>query len=335
MELSSETKKMLEGLTKGPTTVDELAAYLAKAGVYVDVHIKRCRGSIALPPRAVGVRTDRMSAETKDAYDSIVRLGVLRFIPQEDERKLYVIETAMRRSLGEYTTVDGFMPTAMWPEYSKAFNRLHDEYMAQRDAIVDKWGELVTAFSNQVQTMLAGIRMLQRDRVRLHETIMATLPSKAYYRDSFACYTTARAIAAKPYGDDDNLPEGVRQAIQDTWEKTTVTMAEQSVVMMLAEVFDAVNNAVRSFMETGRIHGRTLNSLARHGERLGRLNVFSNPEISEVAELLRHAPDQDLATTEAQLEQALISIYRYTDSVGYELGTKNCVFNKAALAAVA
>ena len=335
MELSSEVKKMLEGLPVSPTTITELASYMAKIGVYVDVHIKRCRGSIALPPRAVGVRTDRMSAETKDAYDSIVRLGVLRFVPQEDERKLYAIETAMRRSLSDYTTVDGFMPTALFPSYTEKFNQLHDEYMAQRDAIVDKWDELVNDFSARVRTMLAGIRMLQRDRVRLHETIMKSLPSKAYYRDSFACYTSTRSIAAQPYGDDVDLPDDVRRAVQNTWEQATVSMVEQSVVMMLAEVFDAINNAVRSYMETGRIHGRTLNSLAAHGERLSRLNVFHNPEIASVSTLLRHAPDQDLVTMEAELEQCLISIYRYTDSVGYELGVENCVFDRAALAAAA
>lgn len=330
MELSKGTQKMLEGLGHGDVTVTNLAEYIAQAGVFVKIHVKRCRGSIALPPRAVGVRVDRMSDEAKVAYDNIVRLGNLNFVPREDENQLLSIEASLRRRLYESTTADGFMPAELFDAFKEDFAKYKADYLKQRDAIQDKWDSLVEEFSTSVRNMLAGIRMLQRDRKRLHEKIMKSLPSKEHYMDSFEMSMSVTAYPAVS-ACSETLPEGVQDAIKDSWAEMTVALAEQSIMSLLVSVFDSVNDAVRGFMKTGTIHGKRINALVRQGARLKKMNLFANPAVDETAEILANLAKQDLTEAEAQLEECIISIYRYADSVGFELGLENCVFPKEVL----
>lgn len=330
MELSTGTKKMLEGLGLDDVSVTDLAEYISQSGVFVSLHIKRCRGTIALPPRAVGVRVDRMGEEAKQAYRNIVRLGNLTFIPKEDENELVSIESALRRQLYDYSTADGFVPANLFDAFKADFVRLKGEYLAQRDVIADKWDDLVKEFSERVQKMLAGIRMLQRDRVQLHYRIMGSLPSKERYLNSFEVTMSVKAYPAVSLLST-TLPENVQEAVKDSWAQATIALAEQSILSLLVDVFDSVNDAVRGYMKTGTIHGRRLNGLVRLGERLKRMNMFANPVVNETAELLTKLPNQDLTAAESQLEQCIVNIYRYTDSVGFELSLNNCVFDESVL----
>lgn len=334
MELNVGTKKMLAGLGSDDVTVEDLAQHIADAGVFVELHVRRCRGTLALPPRAVGVRVDRMSQEARDAYNDLVRLGSLYFIPKEDENKLSAIETTLRRRLYDLTTADGFMPSQLFETFKTDFLTLKQQYMAQRDAIGAEWESIATNFSNRMWTMVSGIRMPQRDRKRIHVSIMKSLPSKDRYLDSFDMAMTVKAFPAISLCSE-SLPASVKDAVKDSWVEMTVSLAEQSIITLLVEVFDDANKAVSSYMKKGAIHGRCLNKLVREGERLKKMNMFNNPMVKSTAELLCGLGDKDLAETEGLLEQCIVDIYRYADSVGYELSLENLAFDESLLAASA
>lgn len=334
MELNAGTKKMLSGLGSEDVTVEDLAQHIADAGVFVELHVRRCRGTLALPPKAVGVRVDRMSQEAREAYNDLVRLGSLSFIPKDDENKLAAIETSLRRRLYDLTTTDGFMPSQLFESFKAEFLKAKQEYMAQRDAIGAEWENLTANFSARMKAMVDGIRMPQRDRKRIHEAIMKNLPSKGYYLDSFDMAMTVKAFPALSTCSA-SLPADLQDAIKDSWAEMTVSLAEQSIISLLVEVFDDANKAVAGYMKKGIIHGRCLNKLEREGERLEKMNLFNNSMVTSTAKLLTGLKDKDPADTEALLEQCIIDIYHYADSVGYELSLENLAFDEALLVSAA
>lgn len=323
--MEQSTKKLLEGL---PSFLEasEVGEYISNTCIFARVHIGRCRGTLALPPRAVGVREDRMTEEAKAAYKSIVTLGTLNFIPKEDENALCAIESALRRRLNDCTTTDGLMPASHYSAFAADFEESKRKYMAQRDAILDKWDTIVDQFCGQVKTMLDGVRMLKRDRAKLYKAITECLPSKQRYADSFWMTLYVRAFPTAP-SNNPNLPKDVNDAINTGWVESVVDTAEKSVLSLLDEAFVLSNEAVSGFLSKGTIHGRRVNSLVHLGHRLGRMNIFQNPMVNEISDMLKGLQPADADKNEAVLEDCIKKIYCYTYEAGFEPDMKNAAFD--------
>lgn len=321
-------RKLLEGL--GNMDIAAVGEYMANTCIYAQVHIGRCRGSLALPPGAVGVRKDKMTTDARNAYGELVRLGTLTFIPRELENSLNAIESRTRRSLNLNTTKEGLMPAASYAAFAAQFEKNKGDYMALRDQILDDWDNIIAQFERKVTTMMAGIRMLERNRKKLRETIMSTIPSKDRYRRSFSMDLYVRSFPASP-SYNPLLPKEVNEAIARNWKESTAKAAEQSVAGLLDEAFEMANEAVLSFLKKGAIHGRRVNALMKMGERLDVLNIFANPVITEVAKTFRGLTDDDDANEQA-LERSIRDIYIYMYSVGHEPNMDNVAFDEETFA---
>lgn len=332
MTLDKNTEKLLEGLGADVVTIRGLARRTARSGVFVRVRIGRSRGCINLPPKAVGVRTDRMKKDTLDAYRSVVNLGNLVFIPKELDNELSRLDNQIRRQLARYTTVDGFMPVSVYSTFKEDFQKLKREYMEQRDIIVNTWDALVETFSVNVRVMLDGIRMLKRDRAKLYDTIMKNLPSKEAYAASFYMQLEVSAFPAAP--EAGVLDPSIAADIEEAWQDNVVSTAVKSIATCLTTVFDAANKAIKGYMTKGAFSYKSFQYLVDLGGRTRCLNVFSNPAISKVADLLSKLDFGDQITAEEQVEYCMAYIHGYAKETGVALNMADCVLTEDALAEI-
>lgn len=332
MTLDKNTEKLLEGLGADVVTIRDLARRTARSGVFVRVRIGRSRGCINLPPKAVGVRTDRMKKDTLDAYRSVVNLGNLVFIPKELDNELSRLDNQIRRQLARYTTVDGFMPVSVYSTFKEDFQKLKREYMEQRDIIVNTWDALVETFSVNVRVMLDGIRMLKRDRAKLYDTIMKNLPSKEAYAASFYMQLEVSAFPAAP--EAGVLDPSIAADIEEAWQDNVVSTAVKSIATCLTTVFDAANKAIKGYMTKGAFSYKSFQYLVDLGGRTRCLNVFSNPAISKVADLLSKLDFGDQITAEEQVEYCMAYIHGYAKETGVALNMADCVLTEDALAEI-
>lgn len=314
--MEDRTRQLLEGLP-GIMDAADVGEYLSNICVYASVHISRNRGSLTLPPKAIGVRVDRMTPDARAAYRSLVTLGTMNFIPRDDENDLAAIEGSIRRRLNNSTTVDGLMPANSYGDFRKAFDADEKRYFEKRDDILERWDDILTEFKTKVAAMLAGIRMLQRDRVKLFEQITKTLPDKESYRNSFGIQLVVKAFPSAPVYNP-ALSEELNAAIAKNWEQNVVTAAERSVISLLDEAFVSANEAIGSFLSKGSIHGRKINSMVATGKRMLGLNIIDNPVVEQVARTLSHLRVDDVQQNVNELDSLIHDIYVYLRKINYE-----------------
>lgn len=330
LEINESTKKLLEGLDIDSINVGSLAKYIAQSGVFASIHIARCRGSVSLPPRAVGVRVDRMPAEARKAYRNIVQLGNLSFLPKEHENRLNAIESRMRRVLEDCTTTDGFLPAHLYDRFKEELSECKRDFFIERDELVNMWDDVVSGFSADVTAMLAGIRMQQRDRLKLHETIMKSVPSKERFSNSFKVSFSAKAFPGVP-ATNAQLPAELNDAIERSWAENTIYTAEQAIISLITDAYSSINEAVASYLSTGSIHGRRLTALAKLGKRLGSMNVFCNPLVDDLSTALVSVAGKSADDAEGVLEECVVSIFKYSKEVGVDIRIKNAVWDEETI----
>lgn len=329
MTLDNNTAKLLEGIGAESANVKDLARYTAKSGVFVRIRIGRSRGCIGLPPKAVGVRTDRMKKDALDAYHSLVNLGNLVFIPKEMDNELSRLDNQIRRKLARYTTTDGFMPVRLYEAFKSDFQKLQAEYLAQRDIIIDAWDDLTTAFANNVRTMLDGIRMPKRDRAKLYDTIMKNLPSKTFYANSFYMKMEVSAFPVEPQSGA--LDPGIAADIDEAWQDNVVSNAVKSIASCLVSTFEAANKAIKSYVKRGAFPYKSFQGLVDLGGRIRNLNVFSNPAIAEVSNILSKLDSENQLEAEEQVEYCMAYIYDYAKSTGIDIDLSDSALDEKAL----
>lgn len=329
MTLDKNTAKLLEGVGAESANVKDLARYTAKSGVFVRVRIGRSRGCISLPPKAVGVRTDRMKKDALDAYRSLVNLGNLAFIPKEMDNELSRLDNQIRRKLARYTTTDGFMPVRLYDAFKADFQKLQAEYLAQRDLIVDSWDGLTTTFAANVQTMLDGIRMPKRDRAKLYNTIMKTLPSKSFYANSFYMKMEVRAFPVE--SQSETLDPGIAADIDEAWQDSVVSNAVKSIATCLTTTFEAANKAIKSYVKRGAFPYKSFQGLSDLGIRIRSLNVFSNQAITEVSNILGKLDFDNQLEAEEHVEYCMAYIYDYAKSTGIDIDLSDSALSEEDL----
>lgn len=312
------TKKLLEGLGGDGVTVRSLAEFTRSAGVYVSLKCSRQRGTIPLPQQLIGVA--KMKDAAKEAYANYISLGKISFIPAEDEARLMKIESAIRYQLARRTVSNGFMPLSKYDSFKVEFMDAKFNYFVERDRILSNWDDLVQAFTVAVRAVVEESNLLDRDKDNLCKEILARIPSKEVYRDSFSMNLVVQTFPAQP--DVANLPQELSADILTTWKDAVLDNAVECISTLTQEVFDMCSGVAAKYAERGDINGNSLNGLITMGQRIVENNLFQNPTLKEASDLLKSlqtiAPE-DADEQEGVVEDVLVSLYQYSLETGMDL----------------
>lgn len=328
-----QTKKLLEGLGGDGVNVRSLANYTKGQGVYVFLNIGRKRGTIPLPKQLIGL--NKMGDEAKAAWESYVSLGNIRFIPAEDEAKLQAIEGSLRYQLHKRTLSNGFMPMEKYLVFKTIFENVRDDYLAERDHILSKWPDLVASFTEAIDTILKeNKKMLKRDKISLRKELLAKIPSKESYGNSFLIRLMVETFPDQP--DVTDLPPELSGDVLATWKEATVQNAVECIASLTQEVFDLCSHCASRYAERGEINGNNLNALISMSQRIQENNLFQNPILKDASALLKTlATTQDADDQEEIVENVLVSLYQYGKETGMELEIGKKGLSKEALEAMA
>lgn len=324
------TKKLLEGLGGDGVTVRTLAEFTRNSGVYVSLKCSRNRGTIPLPQQLIGVST--MKDAAKEAYANYVSLGRISFIPYQDEARLMKIESGIRYLLMRRTVSNGFMPLEKYEAFKVEFQDAKFNYMVERDRILNKWDDLVAAFKTAVTAVVDESRLLQADKEKLCKELMAKIPSKEAYANSFSMNLVVQMFPAQP--DVASLPQELSADVMNTWKDAVLDNAIECIASLTQEVFDMCSGVAAKYADRGTINGNSLNGLISMGQRIMENNLFRNPILNEAANLLKSLQTIASEATDEQeevVENVLISLYQYSMETGMELETGKKGLSKKTL----
>jgi len=314
--LDEKSKKLLEGLGGEGINVTpaKLAHMVAESGFNVTVHIGRMRGSVMLPPSAIGLDLGNMSKSQQDFYNDYVDVGTLNFIPKEQyEKKFQKIEGNIRYKCFKKCLIGTFMPAVRYRAFKEEFLEASVAYMAIRDSVVANWDYIIKEFSNGVCEMLKNADLTEEQRKAIHAQIMATVPAVNAYMKSFYMRLSITTFPMQSGADIFKADERISADVQTTWNENIVSTTCGSIEAQIRESFLKANTSLKYFLKRGDIPAKSKTALTQHGQELQAYNVFRNPEIKRLGDLLavelvKTTTSEDAAEV---IEDAILGIYAY------------------------
>lgn len=318
-----KTNELLENLKEGGQIVglEDLAHYIRKQGLIVKEHIGRKRNYVEINPKVFGVDVNEKGDELKEFFKQHLQMGKLNFIPKEDEKKLVNIESSLRmqrrRACIGYD--DSFMTLDSYEAFKKEFDEKKKEYFQVRDSILTRWDVLMNRFKEILWISLEQLNAI--DKSSLFKTIMAKVPSKDDYKNSFYMELSLKAF---PVTENlDMFRDDIKDQIQDGLNADTVGTLYEIIGNTLDDAFENVSKVLEGIGEHGKVANKTLGAVKKTAERIAQKNIFNNPKIDEIKtdilEMTRQGSDVDAIAEYG--ENILAEIYGYA----HELGIDSCI----------
>jgi hypothetical protein len=317
---SDKTNELIEDLKSQGMIVgiEDLGGYLRKQGLIVKEHIGRKRNYVEVSPKLFGVDVSQKGDDVKEFMKEHIKMGKLCFIPDSYEKKLSNLDAsirmARRRSCIGYE--ETFMPLEVYKQFTKEFEASKKEYFEIRDSIVASWDNLLLRFKQILKISLDELNTI--DKESIFTTIVAKLPSKQDYADSF--YMT---LSAKAFPVTENLEmfdESIQDQIRDGLNQETITTLYEIIGNALNDAFENVSKILQTLRKNAKVANKTLGALKKSAERVGKKNIFHNPKIEEIrAEILNvlwSSKDKDMMWEKG--ENLLAIIYGYAKELGIE-----------------
>lgn len=316
---AEKTKELIAGIQQDGMSVgiEDLAGYLRKQGLIVNEHIGRKRNYVEVSPKLFGVNVSEKGDDVKELFKEHIKMGKMSFIPDKYEKKLVNLESSLRmarrRSCIGYD--ETFMPLDTFKEFSKEFEDKKRKYFEVRDEIVGMWDSLIVRFKSILQSSLDELNSL--DKMTVFSAIVAKLPSKEEYRESFYMTLTVKAF---PVTENlDMFDESIQSQIKDGLNQETVTTLYEIIGNTLNDAFDNVAKVLTSIQKNDKVANKTLGSLKTASDRIAQKNIFNNPKITQIRrEILALSVNKDEDTQAEQAENLLATIYGYAKELHIE-----------------
>lgn len=335
MSTPVKLRELLSGLSgKGiELRVSSLARYTAENGVLVGITCGRARGRFSLPPKLLGIAPERWDKDCKAFYGEHISMGRLNMVPKDLEDRLNQLDTRARRILQAHTVNGNYMPLSEFQEFKDEFEEVRKDYFGTIDEVVSQWDTIRDSF-------IAGVRktvetrskrtMLKRDREKMIQQIIASIPTAREYRSKARMEVTVRAFPTIG-GVSAGLTPDIQGLVDKTWRDDVTNNIIRSIEMNLGEIFAKACNLATNYGKTGKLDTRSLNALARTALRVRKMNVFANPVLERLSNILSAVTSDDLDKAEFQIEEAIVAAWDYARSTGINLDMSICPFSQTDL----
>lgn len=318
---AEKTNELLEDLKNQGMIVgvEDLAGYIRKQGLIVKEHIGRKRNYVEVSPKLFGVDVSSKGDDVKELFKEHVKMGKMSFIPDTYEKKLVNLESSLRMSRRRACIGydDKFMPLEVYKAFVKnEFEIKKKEYFEVRDDIVSKWDGLIRHFKDILRISLDELNTI--DKESIFSTLVAKLPSKQEYKDSF--YMTITAKAFPVVENLDMFEESIQEQIRDGLNQETIETLYEIIGNTLDDAFENVSKILLTVQKNDRVANKTLGALKKAAERVAQKNIFHNPKIEEIRleilDVLASSNDIDVMAEKA--EYLLATIYGYAQELNIE-----------------
>ena len=273
---------------------DHLLDVLTREAVLVNVSVRYWRATEKLDAEDLGL--DPGAVETR-----LIQLGHKKLLPKEPLQAFALIEGRAHALVAANTLpfLDGlghFLPNARLEETVSRLGELEREFLAERDAFLDRYAETRVAALAEWREAAGRLGV---DPDRLVATIEESFPDRRKMERAFAFATQLFQI---------RVPEGARRDLVTLAEQQTVIRAREEAARAAAE---RIHRGVEGFladcvaslreqtatlceemlesMRTGKtgVHQKTLNRLVRFIDEFKTLNFVGDRELKEQLERVR------------------------------------------------
>lgn len=327
--------ELLKGLTGQGVSLNtrSLARYTADNGVLCEIHIGRNRGHFSLPTKLMGLRVDKWSEESQDFFGNHIKMGHLTVIPREDEKKLNALDGRARALLTEYSVNGCYVPLAVFQEFKQKFEDIRSEYLQMVNEVSESWDEIREKFITGATAMVEarGKRtVLKRDRDAIIKKLEKDIPTAATYRKSAYMQMEVRAFPTTAVTTEGLAPD-VEDALNATWRDDVVYNAIKGIETLLGEIFVQVCRTARIYVNAGRMDPRSVSSLNLVANRVKKMNVFSNPILTNLGTRLSNITDLSEEEISERVEEAILDTVEYAKKTGVHLDMKESPFSETQL----
>ena len=268
---------------------------LFKDGILVQVHVRFWSGQCRLTPQDLGINPDQVS--------SAFRLGSLYLVKEEHIREFRVRDGRARRVVDEngFSFPIGkarFIPKARLDQVIEQLEAHRDQVYALRDEMLAKYeerkAEMLPIYREAARVAFNNLEEAQtefsiEDREAALEEftqnfinrINGAYPSAALLRGKFDISWTVFEVTP---------PSDKVQYASEKWKEALSTQMDEfvsdSVKALRAEALEVVNR-VHEALSGGKVHGKTLNSLADFITKFRELNFVGDKTVEDQLESLR------------------------------------------------
>ena len=324
-------KKLLTGVKTEEgidLSVRSLARFMAEEGVVVMPFVGRMRCNIPIPN--FGVHVEKMSLSGSHFYEENVGSGFLKFIPREDELELARLERRLRKACEERVLADSFMPIRAYESLREEFHEIRKAYYDKGESLLNRWEDLRDQFETGVCEMLEGVELSEEEKEQVREDIVKQIPEKESYRVFFQMRLKIRAFQSELPA---NSFEGALSAdVAESWREDVVSTAVRSIEKQVTEGWQWIMKGMKRYLKEQRMRPAAVEGLVRFRESLNWKNVFSNPLLKELEELLNGLEEQEDATEQARcMEQAAVAIWGYAKEANLSLPLEGIPYSEEML----
>lgn len=296
----------------------DLAAYTAQNTVRVKAHVGRNRGIVPMPVKQFGLKEQKLGQAGQAFYSGHLQAGRLSLIPIADEQCFGRLEARLRNAIARAEVIEGLIPVTAYPSIKQEFQDIRDEYMAARDDVLSRWDSLVDEFKAGAAEMLSGVRMQKRVRTQHYQTIIASIPSKNAYENSFfmELEVTAFPAVAVPEGLNASIAADIEKSVKDNVLTTALKVIEKGI----GEGFALLGKAAGAYSDRGMIAPKTLDRLERYGTDIQWKNFFHNPALDAISrKMTAISREESMDGKEMLVEEAIIDLWQYGKDNGLRL----------------
>ncbi|MFF2531477.1 hypothetical protein ACFVS2_21455 [Brevibacillus sp. NPDC058079] len=319
-----KTNELIQDLKDQGLVVDieDLAGYLRKQGLIVKEHIGRKRNYVEVSPKLFGIDVNQKGDDVKELMKEHIKMGKMSFIPDSYEKKLHNLEqaTRMARRRACIGYEDSFMPIETYKTFNREFEERKTEYFKLRDEIVLQWDNLLSRFKEILKSSLEELNTI--DKESTFATVVAKLPSKEEYKESFYMSLSAKAF---PVTENlDMFEESIQDQIKNGLNQDTISTLYEIIGNTLNDAFENVSKILLSLQKNDKVSHKTIESLQKSAVRVAEKNIFHNPKIEEVRlEILEVlASSHEIDTMWEKAENLLATIYGYAKELHIENSIK-------------
>lgn len=223
-------------------TTKDYAQALGMSIVEVLPHIGRKNPVICIPKEI----SEHKRLQRKDFSDSEKSFlsenfsgGKLFLFPKE-EKALRKIEEILRYQVKKRQVIFNYMSYEAYKELEEKYQELKDQYISARDVIAEKWEDSIMEFSRGLLLYLKGCGLAKADIPKIHKSLMAQLPSKKEWMDSFSFEIEVREYPMSP---------GVLPGLKEKWEERTQSVKEEITRTQICDLFEQGGEILQNFSE--------------------------------------------------------------------------------------
>ncbi len=318
----AKSQALLAGLRADPETPVSIADFnsvIKSSGVEAQMSAGRFSLTYNFNLRDFGINVD--SLNTKEFVDTHVSGNTLRILPEDLEARLKREYDAGRYCIKKYSIFDGkFIPISAVEELKKEFYTHRQAYFDTRDEILNRYFEIIGDFRTSLINMLEELGVEPDKRKNIQEAVFNRIPTSKEYEGSF--YYDLKLKAFPVVEMVDGFDAGLQQDIADSTEDELLRVAYGSIAHCLGECVSTCNRIINGVVKESFTFsmGKTKVSLEKLEKNLRTRNLFKNPEISDISDMISEAAElddpDDLCFVAERIEGR---IYRYIKDVNLEI----------------